>query len=109
MRIKSSFIYLVYIVGESKSDSNILKPILPIDHWSKKKEQHKYTYSEPEHEAYTKNSLINEVSSLNGVQVAHDSKYDISCEVYREQDLPQCAQSKSKNSSLKEENQNSLV
>lgn len=92
---------LIYIVGVSKSDSNILKPIGPIDHAAKKQEQNKYTFSEPEHEAYTKNSLINEISSTNGVKVAADSKCDIGWELDIEHNLQNLVHSKSKNSSVK--------
>ena len=67
----------IYIVGVSKSDSNILKPIAKIDQGSKEQELNKYTLSEPEREVYSKNSLTNEISHNNRVKVSADSKCEI--------------------------------
>lgn len=88
--LKSKFTDLS-LVGVSKSDSNILKPVSQIEQGFKKQEnysaENKYAYSEPEHEAHTKNSLANEITSVTGAKPAPESKWDLGWELELEHNL----------------------
>lgn len=50
--------------------------------------ENKYAFSEPEHEAYTKNSLVNDVCSANGAKKALESKWDFACDIFIDEYSP---------------------